>query len=374
MSGTRLSIGIVSSALPTPCGLATFTSALGTALEELGHDVGVVRVLDVPEARGENRMHELGTLVASDPSTIAGTVDVLNRCDVVIIQHEFGLFGGLDGDDIVDVMKGLTVPIIAILHTVLLRPTEHQFEVMNDVGRLATAVVVMTATAERTLDSVFEIDDRKVSLIAHGATIVGASKDLPISDRPRLLTWGLIGPGKGIEWVIDALPSLRDLDPLPLYVVAGRTHPKVLSAFGDVYRESLKARVAANDVDDMVLFDDSYRSADALQDLIESANIVILPYDSTDQVTSGVLVDAIAAGRPVIATAFPHSIELLSTGAGLIVGHRDAADISEAIRTALTVPGYELEMAAEARRIAPSLGWAAVARQYADLARTIVAV
>lgn len=367
------SFGILSSALPTPCGLATFTTALGTALVEQGFEVGVVRVLDEPDEHPTTGLAEIGTLVASDPATIPATIAALNQCDVAIVQHEFGLYGGPDGDDVLRVMAGLTVPSIAILHTVLLRPSQHQFDVMNEVGRLASRVVVMTATANRTLRSVFAIDEHKVSLIPHGAKVVAASRVTRRHERPLLLTWGLIGPGKGIEWVIDALMTLKDLDPLPCYVVAGRTHPKVLSYSGDTYRESLKERVVRNGVSEMVAFEDSYRSAESLQELIESSDIVVLPYDSLDQVTSGVLVDAIAAGRPVIATAFPHSIELLSTGAGIIVGHCDAEEMSSAIRMALTVPGYIDEMTAEARRIAPTLGWGTVARQYYDLADEMVA-
>jgi glycosyltransferase involved in cell wall biosynthesis len=159
---------------------------------------------------------------------------------------------------------------------------------------------------------------------------------------------------------------------LPLYVVAGRTHPKVLAHSGDAYRNSLMARAELDDVRDMVVFDDSYRPLASLQLLIESADIIILPYDSVDQATSGVLVDAIAAGRPVIATAFPHAVELLRSGAGMIVAHNDVEALSVALRRVLTEPGLADKMAAEARRIAPSLSWDHIASQYSMLARSIL--
>jgi len=132
---------------------------------------------------------------------------------------------------------------------------------------------------------------------------------------------GLLGPGKGIEWAIDALAQLRDLKPRVKYIVAGNTHPKVFEYEGDVYRNMLIQRAKNRKVD--VEFDPEYRSLASLARLISEASIVILPYDSPDQVTSGVLVDAIAAGRPVIATAFPHAVELLSTGAGIVVPRQD---------------------------------------------------
>ncbi len=188
-----------------------------------------------------------------------------------------------------------------------------------------------------------------------------------------MLTWGLIGPGKGIQHVIDALAELKDLDPAPIYVIAGQTHPKVLAYEGDVYRQSLIRRVAEKGVGQMVHFDNSYRNLSSLGELIGEADVVILPYDSRDQATSGVLVDAVAAGRPVISTAFPHAVELLGTGAGLIVAHEDPRAMGEAIRRVVTDARLAADMAAEARRIAPGLSWDAVARQYRSLASRVLA-
>src|SRR4029078_2428397 len=125
----------------------------------------------------------------------------------------------------------------------------------------------------------------------------------PRDARPMVLTWGLLGEGKGIEWVIDAMASLKDVRPRPRYLVAGRTPPKVAALEGDRYRDMLIRRSWEKGVAASVTFDDSYRDVTSLTRLIQEATVVVLPYDSRDQVTSGVLVDAIAAGRPVIATA-----------------------------------------------------------------------
>jgi glycosyltransferase involved in cell wall biosynthesis len=168
------------------------------------------------------------------------------------------------------------------------------------------------------------------------------------------------------------MASLRDLSPRPSYIVAGRTHPKVLAFEGDVYRHSLERRVQENRVGDMVFFDNNYRKLPSLNALIASAAVVILPYDSADQATSGVLVDAIAAGRPVIATSFPHSVEMLASGAGIVVEHRNPRALSAAIRRILTHPNVAESMASEARRIAPSLSWDGVALRYVDLARELL--
>ena len=191
--------------------------------------------------------------------------------------------------------------------------------------------------------------------------------------RPTILTWGLIGPGKGIEWVIDAMVGLQDLVPAPQYVIAGQTHPKVLALDGDTYRHSLMRRAAVNGVNHLVQFDDSYRDLASLSRLISSADVVVLPYDSKDQATSGVLVDAIAAGRPVVATAFPHAEELLESGAGITVAHRDSAALTVALRRILSEPTVATAMASEARVLASELSWRFVAAQFQAVARRLIA-
>jgi glycosyltransferase involved in cell wall biosynthesis len=192
---------------------------------------------------------------------------------------------------------------------------------------------------------------------------------LTASDGPRSRTrtrTGSIGC-KGIEHAIDALALLGASRLRPRYTVAGVTHPKVFARHGDEYRRSLIQRSWAVGTAGSINFDDTYRDLAQLTRFVASATVVILPYDSRDQVTSGVLVDAVAAGRPVIATAFPHAVELLASGAGIVVPHGDPMAMAEAIRSVTSDTGLLASMAAEARRLAPSLSWSAVARQYARL-------
>jgi polysaccharide biosynthesis protein PslF len=371
-STRAISFGLLSSSPPTQCGLATFSAALGSSLAHQGASVGVVRVLDAPESPSHSNLPIIGELVATDPSSVAQAAKALNQCDAVFVQHEYGLYGGRDGEEILGVLERLRVPVVVTLHTVLAVPTDHQRQVLNAVLRCADAVVVMTDKAEKILRSTNEVGSTPVKVIPHGAAVIPPTFSRMPHARPTLLTWGLIGPGKGIQWVIDALVGLRDLDPKPLYIIAGQTHPKVLAHDGDVYRQSLIDRVAANGVGDMVHFDNTYRELSSLNELIRSADVVVLPYDSRDQATSGVLVDAVAAGKPVIATAFPHAIELLSTGAGIIVEQGDVAALGEAIRRVVTDPTAAAAMSARARRIAPGLSWDAVALQYRALATLLL--
>ncbi len=190
--------------------------------------------------------------------------------------------------------------------------------------------------------------------------------------RPVVLTWGLLGPGKGIEWGIEAMAKLRDLDPMPQYVIAGQTHPKVVQREGETYRSSLQERAHRLDLGDSVVFDGRYRDPTALAQLVESATVVLLPYDSVDQVTSGVLIEAVAAGKPVVATRFSHAVELLGDGAGIVVTHRSPDQIAVALRTVITQGELAAEMARAAARTAPHLSWAAVAAQYETLATQLI--
>jgi glycosyltransferase involved in cell wall biosynthesis len=365
------SFGILSTFPPTSCGIATFSAALAAGLIGQGASVDVVRCGPSPEVED---VLVVGSLADSDDPGHRRAIDALNRNDLVIVQHEYGLYDGVDGESIIDLVASIDAPVVVVAHTVLTEPTENQRRVLEQICRSADGVVVMTRTAHARLLAGYDIDGSKVHVIPHGAATPlaapSASQRCP-GTPPRLLTWGLLGPGKGIEWAIDAMDELGDLDPLPEYVVAGATHPKVRERHGEAYRQMLVGRAASSIVD--ITFDDTYRDLMSLTDLIQSADLVVLPYDSRDQVTSGVLVDAVAAGRPVVSTAFPHAVELLGTGAGIVVPQRDPVALGQAIRSVLTDASLASSMEAEARRLAPGLAWSAVAERYAELADLIVA-
>jgi polysaccharide biosynthesis protein PslF len=371
-----LSFGILSSYPPTACGLATFTAALANGLSANGARVQVVRVAD-DDRRATERV--VGELVNGSPASVAAAAELLNQFDVAVIQHEYGLYGGPDGDEVLEILGGLRVPSIVIAHTILSQPTPHQRAVLVEVAAVADRIVVMSEAARARLCTTFDVDPTRVVTIAHGAAIPAVraagrptSTARPTNARPTMLTWGLIGPGKGIERMLDAMPALHRLPMRPCYLVAGRTHPKVLAAHGESYRDARIEQARRLGVADSVRFDDDYRDMASLNALIASSAVVVLPYDSTEQVTSGVLVDAIAAGKPVVATAFPHAVELLSSGAGIVVDHDDPDAMAGALRRVLLEPGLAARMAAEASRLAPALGWPVVAQAYLTLARRLL--
>lgn len=362
------SFGLLSTYPPTPCGLATFSAALADGLCANGVDVTVVRVSDgSPTCSGR----VIGELVNGSPASVAACSDLLNASDIAIIQHEFGIYGGTDGDEVVDILGGLQIPSIVVAHTVPKDPSRHQRAVLEAVTTLADQVVVMSESARTRLVTDFGVPRVKIITIPHGATLpatVHASR----ARRPTLLTWGLLGPGKGVERVIDAMGSLQSLNGNPQYLIAGRTHPKVLATDGEAYRDARREQAQRTGVAASVRFDAGYRDVVSLAAMVQAASVVVLPYDSTEQVTSGVLVDAIACGRPVVATAFPHAVELLASGAGIVVGHDDPDAMTTALQSVLTQPRLAGAMAAEARRLAPAMAWPVVANSYQAVGQRIL--
>lgn len=368
------SVGLLSTYPPTQCGLATFSASLrdGLLAGDPGSEVGVVRIVDRPgPVAGAEVVYELRADRGGDPAAAA---EHLNGFDVVVVQHEYGIFDGRDGDQVLDVLRRVRVPVIVVLHTVLSAPTAHQRYVVEEAAALADVVVTMTGTGQRRLRAGYRVDAGKTVVIPHGAWAGGRpDRTLGRSARPVILTWGLLGPGKGVEWGIEALPGLRVLDPAPLYVVAGQTHPRVLAREGERYRDALRQRADALGVADMLRFEPGYLDMDRLRRLVQQAHVILLPYDSHEQVTSGVLIEAVASLTPVVATAFPHSVELLAQGAGTLVPHASPDAIGAAVHQILTQPAYAAGMVANAARIAPGLHWPAVADRYRDLAQTLLA-
>ncbi|MCI1020132.1 glycosyltransferase [Microbacterium sp. C5A9] len=365
--------GFLSTYPPTRCGLATFTAALASAIATDDRDrCIVVRVDDgVPAdvAVSSERLRVVDRMLQpGSPAGREAAAEALADCDVVIVQHEYGIYGGADGDEIVDLLQRLRVPRVVVMHTVLPTPTAHQRSVTEQIIENSEIVVAMTSTAADLLAEQYGVPDERLRLIPHGVDEWTTHIDVVQSERPVLLTWGLLGPGKGIEWVIRALAAMKDLDPQPVYRVLGQTHPKVLLESGEQYRRSLWALADDLGVSASVEIEARYQQPDELAREVAGADIVMLPYDSHDQATSGVLVEAVAAGRPVIATRFPHATELLADGGGALVAHRSPGEIAAAVRMLLADPAHVLADVELARALGSVTSWGGVAERYRDLA------
>jgi len=363
--------GFLSTHPPTRCGLANFNSALAAQLATGAGSGGIVRVTTA----GEDQRPGPGVVHTWSARAVAGwqgAAEALNAFDVTIVQHEYGIYPGPDGGEVLPLLRRLSGPSIVVLHTVLSAPTPGQRSLLEAIVAAADAAVTMTDTARNLLLHRYAVDPGKVTVIPHGTAdhVERRGAPAPRQARPHLLTWGLLGPGKGIEWALRALALLQDLDPPPRFTVAGQTHPKVIARHGEAYRAGLHRLGAQLGVAHTVDYQPVYHDEAALGRLIRSADAVVLPYDSLEQVTSGVLTEAVGAGVPVVATTFPHAVEVLSDGRGLLVPHRHPAALAKAIRRILTDPSMAARMS---RTSAPAVRWPAVAARYETLAGRLIA-
>jgi glycosyltransferase involved in cell wall biosynthesis len=370
--GSDPSIGFVSTYPPTVCGLANFTtSLLGAIAENRGSRQG----LGVVSLSESNSAVPVGDVVyrhaRDDEVSRRIAIRHLNAFDAVSIQHEFGIFGGPDGEEAVAILTALEAPAIVTFHTVLNHPSDRQLAIIERLASEAARSVVMSRTAFHRLTTRYDVDPHRIDVIPHGADARFGGPSLATGGRPLVLTWGLIGPGKGLEMAIKAFANLRNLRPLPRYLIAGATHPNVRESQGESYRESLVSLVRDLGLENIVEFDDRYLDRAVLARLVRSADLVVLPYSSVEQVTSGVLVEAIAASKPVIATAFPHALELLSGGAGITVPHNDPAALGAALRRVLTDGRLAARMERHTRRLRRGRYWPTIGQKYDSLTSLI---
>lgn len=362
------SVAFVGTYPPTRCGIATFTVSLRRAMAL--RRTGVIACVDEPGAVGWGP-EVVAELVHGSAASLDEAATALDPFDVVVVQHEFGIYGGEDGSEVVDLVWRLSAPLLVVLHTVPSRPTPGQRAIVEELASAAEIIVVQSKAARSCLLETHGIASSLVRVVPHGAPCNLSVPAVGTSRRPVVLSWGLLGRDKGIEFGIEAMASLGDLDPAPRYVVHGRTHPRVVEHEGEAYRESLIAQARALNVDELVEFHDEYVDTASVLGWIRESDVVLLPYRSRDQVVSGVLVEAIASGKPVVATRFPHALELLGEGAGILVPHEDPDAIAAALRTLLTEPAAAARAAALARRQAPPLYWENVGQVYRELAASL---
>jgi glycosyltransferase involved in cell wall biosynthesis len=357
---------MVSTFPPTRCGIARFAVSLVEALSssDPALDLEVVRLLP-DSAHTVSRGVVVMEIDPSNSVSVRAAGRHLSRCDVAVLQHEFGIYGGDEGDSVLDLVSNIDAPRIVVLHTVVPQPTRRQASIIGSLAREAK-LVVLCHSAARLLEERYSVSSEDVVVIPHGAHWSAQSANS--QPRRRLITWGLLGPGKGLERSLAAIARLRDVDPPIKYQIVGRTHPSVVARNGYRYRTMLENMVTDLGIGDVVGFVDRYVDDSELFDLVCRSDLVIVPYDNDHQVSSGVITEAVGLARPVVATRFPYSEEMLGSGAGLIVDHDERA-IADAIRRLIEDPiAYRRAMKAAEEKSA-ELSWTRVAAQHSRLIR-----
>lgn len=366
-------IAFIGNSLPRRCGIATFTTDLQRAISASRPDLEtcIVAMTDHGHA------YDYPSVVAFQINDhkiedYVRAADFLNagRFDAVCLQHEFGIFGGDAGSHILALLSRLTMPVVTTLHTVLSEPTAVQRLVLERIVEASSKVVVMAKKARELLRSVYQVPDEKIEVIPHGIPDVAfvspdaAKKNLGFSGRSVILTFGLLSPNKGIEVMIDAMPSILKQRADAVYVVLGATHPNLVRDQGEAYRESLMARVRKLGVEDHVVFLDQFVDQATLLEFISMSDVYVTPYLNEAQMTSGTLAYSFGLGKPVVSTPYWHARELLSDGRGVLVPFGDATAISSEIAELLTDDVRRQAMRKRAYATSRSMTWERTAARY----------
>ncbi|MBV8222231.1 MAG: glycosyltransferase, partial [Candidatus Eremiobacteraeota bacterium] len=338
---------------------------------------GHVVAINEPGERHAYPSDVIGAIDRDDPDSYSHAAALINAhpADVVNLQHEYGLFGGERGAMVLELLSRLTKPVIATLHTVLPQPDAVLRRVTRELCNRASGVVVLSETARHLLQQQYGIDPRKLRVVLHGTPDVPLrasrhfKRQLGLPDRTIISTFGLIGPDKGIEYLIEALPALFRRYRDAVYVLFGETHPGVRRHSGERYRESLIQRAYDLGIADRVFFENRYLADEEIVSALLATDVYVSPSLDPNQVVSGTLSYAVACGRVVVATATAYARELLADGRGIVVPFRDSVALSDAIQGVLSDQRLRSSIEVAAYRFARRMTWRHVARDYEDALR-----
>ena len=368
-------IAVIGNYLPRHCGIATFTTDLCDAIAA---EYGTARLLAMPV----NDMDQgyayparvRWSLAQDDLASYRSAAEFLNfnNIDMVCLQHEYGIFGGVAGSHILPLLRALKMPVVTTLHTVLREPDPEQMAVMEEIAELSDRLIVMSQLSSQFLQEIFRVPGSKIDMVPHGVP------DLPFLDpnfhkdkfdvqgKAVLLTFGLLSPNKGIENVIQALPQILSRHKNVVYIVAGATHPHILRREGDRYRESLQALAKEVGVESQVIFHNRFATPEEMAQFIGVADIYITPYRHEAQVVSGTLAYALGAGKAIISTPYWHALELLDDRRGALVPFQNPDAIAQKAIELLDTPAIRHAMRKRAYLYARDMIWKRVAQGYME--------
>jgi glycosyltransferase involved in cell wall biosynthesis len=366
-------LAFIGNHLPRRCGIATFTHDLHLAIStaEPGLKTCVVAMTD------PGRAYDYPPAVClqihdEKIEDYVQAAEFLNKggFDVVSLQHEYGIFGGEAGGNIIELLSRLKMPIVTTLHTVLANPSPTQRDVMRRIIDISTKIVVMTEKSHEFLRSVYEAPNLKIEVIPHGIPDFPflephhAKAKFDFGGKTIILTFGLLSPSKGIETMIDAMPGIIKSCPNAIYVVLGATHPNLVRHEGELYRETLTARVRELGIEDHVVFFDQFVEQATLLDFISACDVYVTPYLNEAQMTSGTLAYSFGLGKAVVSTPYWHAKELLIDGRGILVPFGDVNAMSAEIASLLANDVRRNSMRKRAYASSRSMTWAQTATRY----------
>jgi glycosyltransferase involved in cell wall biosynthesis len=366
-------IAFVGDHLPRRCGIATFTSDLLAAVAA-AHPQSQCFSVSVNDIQGgyEYPQEVRFEIEEQDLSSYLRAADFLNISDVdiVCLQHEFGIFGGPAGGHILALLHELRMPVVITFHTILREPKVDQRRVMHELVALSTRLVVMAVRGREMLQEIYQAPPAKIDLIPHGIPDVGFidptyfKDQFGVEGKVVLLTFGLLSPNKGIEYVLNALPHILAEFPDVVYIVLGATHPNELREHGEAYRLSLEILAKKNKLEKNVIFYNRFVELENLKEFIGAADFYITPYLNEAQITSGTLAYTFGAGKVVISTPYWHAAELLAEDRGVLVPFGDAPAIAREVIGLLRDDTRRHAIRKNAYKLGREMVWSNVARLY----------
>ena len=376
-------LAFIGNSLPRRCGIATFTTHLqqAVAASRPDLDVSIVAMTDQSH-RGDYPAVVRHQIAAGNIEEYIRVAHCLNAdgTDVVSLQHEFGIFGGVAGGHVMALLSRLNMPIVTTLHTVLASPTDEQREVFAQVIGVSSKVIVMAQKGRDLLRGVYQMPDGKIEVIPHGIPDYplvepDAAKSLRgFAGRPVILTFGLLSPNKGIEVMIDAMPEILKTRPDAVYVVLGVTHPSLLARHGESYRESLMSRAESLGIADHVVFFNQFVDQDTLLSFISMCDVYVTPYLNEAQMTSGTLSYSFGLGKAIVSTPYWHAQELLAGGRGILVPFGDAVATGSEIAALLSDDAHRQAMRERAWSESRSMIWERTAERFLKVLKSAVRV
>ncbi|MBD3314517.1 MAG: glycosyltransferase [Chitinivibrionales bacterium] len=366
-------IAVIGTYLPRMCGIATFTTDLVNALSSISGDANcwAMAMNDRPEgyAYPDKVRFELSQNQVGEYRRASDFLNI-SLVDVVCLQHEYGIYGGATGRHIIQLLRGLRMPVVTTLHTVLKDPSAEQHEVLGEIVSLSDRVVVMARRAVDFLRDIYKVPPAKIALIHHGIP------DMPFVDpsyykdqfgvegRRVVLTFGLLSPNKGIEFMIQALPAIVAKHPDVVYMVVGTTHPHVKKSQGEEYRLYLQRMARKLGVDSHLVFHNRFVDFKELCEFLGSADIYVTPYLNESQIVSGTLAYAMGVGKATVSTPYWYAEEMMGKDRGILVPFQDAGAVAEAVIRLLDNETERSAIRKRAYTYSRNAVWTQVARDY----------
>lgn len=382
----NLKIAYLGTYPPRRCGIATYTKDLVSAIAKF--NIQPPQVIAMNDDRHQYSYPPAVILTIQDNKILdyrkaAQIINQNKSIQLVNLQHEFGIFGSAgkenDGEYILEFLRRIEKPVITTFHTVLPGPTAQKVKILKEISDLSVAVTVMVKMGIKFLTEIYDVDPAKIYFIHHGVPDIGKlestkkyKEKFGLKDKIVLSTFGLVGPGKGIQYVLRALPELVQKYPNVMYLVLGQTHPQVRKRHGEEYREKLKKEVKELDIEKFVLFENRYLTLDEIIQYLQATDIYITPYLNPQQITSGTLAYAIGAGRPCISTRYLYAKEMLSGGRGIFVDYKNPKDIIKKVSFILENRQKFQLMMQKTYKLGRQMIWSKVAQDHLKLFNKIL--